>query len=73
MHPTQLLLIGLLATTGSATWAADGSERPQQVREDFLASQEQIHGDANQQTASTDGTGKTPRDASSSNAAAQDI
>ncbi|MDP9529267.1 hypothetical protein [Pseudomonas protegens] len=70
MRPTQLLLIGLLATTSSATWAADGSERPQQVREAFLASQEQIRGDANQETAST---GKAPLDASAPTAAEEDI
>ncbi|PUA43697.1 hypothetical protein C5U62_17115 [Pseudomonas protegens] len=73
MRPTQLLLIGLLASTSFTALAADGGERPQQVREGFLASQEQIHGDANQETASTDGTGKAPGDAPSSNAAAQDI
>lgn len=73
MRPTQLLLIGLLATTSSATWAADGSERPQQVREAFLASQEQIHGEANQETAATGGTGKAPRDASAPTATEEDI
>ncbi|POA82632.1 hypothetical protein SAMN03159355_02051 [Pseudomonas sp. NFPP10] len=73
MRPTQLLLIGLLATTSSATWAADGSERPQQVREAFLASQEQIHGDANQETAATSSTGKAPRDASAPTTAEEDI
>ncbi len=50
MHPSQLLLIGLLATACSAAWAADGSERPQQVRDAFLASQEQIHGEPDQPT-----------------------
>ncbi|NBF03640.1 hypothetical protein GV819_15205 [Pseudomonas sp. Fl5BN2] len=73
MHPTQLLLIGLLATTSSAVWAADGSERPQQVREAFLASQEQIHGEANQETATTGGTGNSPPDASTPPAAEEDI
>ncbi|ROL80014.1 hypothetical protein BLX41_10465 [Pseudomonas protegens] len=73
MGPTRLLLIGLLATTSSAVWAADGSERPQQVRETFLASQEQIHGDANQETAAAGGTGTPPRDASAPAAAEEDI
>lgn len=73
MRPTQLLLIGLLATTSSAVWAADGSERPQQLREAFLASQEQIHGDANQETATTGGPGKTPVDASTAPVAKEDI
>lgn len=50
MHPSQLLLIGLLATACSAAWAADGSERPQQARDAFLASQEQIHGEPDQPT-----------------------
>ncbi|MEN5091870.1 hypothetical protein ABE458_14340 [Pseudomonas protegens] len=72
MGPTRLLLIGLLATTSSAIWAADGSERPQQARQTFLASQEQIHGDANQETAAAD-TGTPPCDACASAAAEEDI
>lgn len=72
MRPTQLLLIGLLAGTTFTALAADGGERPQQVREVFLASQEQIHGDADQQTAATGDTGTAPRDASTP-AAEEDI
>ncbi|QNH75664.1 hypothetical protein GGD92_25340 [Pseudomonas protegens] len=72
MRPTQLLLIGLLASTSFTTLADDGSERPQQMRDAFLASQEQIHGDANQQTAATGDTGTAPRDASTA-AAEEDI
>lgn len=72
MRPTQLLLIGLLAGTTFTALAADGGERPQQVREGFLASQEQIHGDADQQTAATGDTGTAPRDASTP-AAEEDI
>lgn len=72
MRPTQLLLIGLLASTSFTTLADDGSERPQQMRDAFLASQERIHGDANQQTAATGDTGTAPRDASTA-AAEEDI
>ncbi|WP_265532267.1 hypothetical protein [Pseudomonas saponiphila] len=72
MRPTQLLLIGLLAGTTFTALAADGGERPQQVREGFLASQEQIHGDSDQQTAATGDTGTAPRDASTP-AAEEDI
>ncbi|MBS7561596.1 hypothetical protein KHO49_24990 [Pseudomonas sp. RC4D1] len=72
MGPTRLLLIGLLATTGSAVWASDGSERPRQVRDTFLASQEQIHGNASQQTAAA-GTGTSPRDAGASATTEEDI
>ncbi|MFS1289055.1 MAG: hypothetical protein ACQZ2J_04260 [Pseudomonas piscis] len=56
MRPSQLLFIGLLASTSLGAWAADGSERSQQAREAFLASQEQIHGESEQktETATTD-------------------
>ncbi|AZC26083.1 MULTISPECIES: hypothetical protein [Pseudomonas] len=50
MRPTQLLLTGLLAVTCSTVWAADGSERSQQARTAFLASQEQIHGESGRET-----------------------
>ncbi|MGZ0782321.1 hypothetical protein ACXM5X_05055 [Pseudomonas saponiphila] len=72
MRPTQLLLIGLLAGTSFTTLADDGSERSQQMRDAFLASQEQIHGDADQQTAAMGDTGTAPRDASTP-AAEEDI
>ncbi|MGC5703575.1 hypothetical protein J4P02_25600 [Pseudomonas sp. NFXW11] len=73
MGPTQVLLIGLLATTSITALAADGSERPQQFRQEFLASQERTHGDANQETAATTGAGNPSRDASTATVAEEDI
>ncbi|MGC5698671.1 hypothetical protein J4P02_00550 [Pseudomonas sp. NFXW11] len=51
MKLSTLLLGGLVLVGSSAAFAEGGSERVQQFYDNFRVSQQQVHGDQNQNTA----------------------